>query len=117
MMFDRTSSANNIPTEDMKMEYMVSMKSFKGVWHNEYFVGEGTARAWANDQWTSGAMIVELYKREGSNRNSYRLVKSVKRTAHLAEAIHAAWLQAQTEKYQNPNYEADFSQIYGNYKK
>lgn len=102
------------------MKYMVSMKSFKGIWHNEYFLEESSAKNWANEQWKGGAMIVELYVQERPNTRkapgSYRLIKSVKRSKNEAKAVREMYLTGAMKRFQDENYEPDFSQIYGNYK-
>lgn len=56
--------------------YMVSTKLANGMWHNEYFIDENSAREYANTCYKRGDMIIELLKRQ---RVGYNTVKRIVR--------------------------------------
>ena len=72
--------------------FMVNYKTFNSsVWHQEYFIGENSARDFANEKFTTGAVVIELYNR---TRDGWKLVKSVKENAKVAEAKWNAYQQS-----------------------
>lgn len=72
--------------------FMVSYKTFERcTWHQEYFIGERSARDFANDKFAhGGAIIVELYSR---HHDGWQLVKAVRENPKVAEAKWNAYYQ------------------------
>lgn len=56
--------------------YMVNTKLTSGVYHNEYFIDEKSAREYANTCYKRGNMIIELLQRR---RDGYHSVKKIVR--------------------------------------
>lgn len=56
--------------------FMVSTKLVSGIYHNEYFIDEKTARDYANTCYKRGDMVIELLKR---SRDGYHSVKRIVR--------------------------------------
>lgn len=75
--------------------FKVITKSFKGHWHEEFFIDEKSARRYANGAFVTGSVIVELWQR---CRDGYRLVKQVKEHQKVAEAKFNAYVAALAEK-------------------
>lgn len=69
--------------------YMVSIKSVGGVWHQELFISEKVAREYANNAYKTGSIVVELYSRI---RGGWRLIKAVKEHQKVAEAKYRAYI-------------------------
>lgn len=76
--------------------YMVNVKMVdSNTWHNEYFIDEKSARAYANEAFFSGAIVVGLYEQ---TRNGYMLVKEVKEDKCIARIKKKANREALIKK-------------------
>ena len=70
--------------------FKVMNKSLNGVWHSELFIDEASARAYANDCYLTGSVVVTLYAR---TRNGYTAIKEIKVNQIEAEARKNANIQ------------------------
>lgn len=70
-------------------KFMVNTKTIGGIWHQEYFIAEKSARDYANESFNTGSVVVELYSR---TRGGWNLVKSVKENQKVAEAKKKAYI-------------------------